>query len=1028
MGTAFYVVFTVFVTVVFLAWMVRYTAMGKRWLKILIDSASASEDLQSAAHQVFAARAVQGEIVVDPQHRIVQVNPRVEYLTHTSTAGLLGQPIEDFFPVLRFDAREDTAIFQQWLHGFDLHMTVIPIYPAAPARQARPLGWLVSVCVASPAADLVTLPLLEANRKNGVQAGAASEFLADQAAGHDLRDSEERFRRLVDSVPVMIWITNAEAKFTYLNRSWLEFTGRALREDLGDGWQDCVQAGDRQSLLDLFAVAEQSGSSFSAEFRLRRADGVYRWVYCSVSSFLDEEGVFSGFIGSGLDISEQKEREHQLRTFSMAVEQNPASIMLTDPSGHIVYVNRKFVQVSGYSRLEVMGQNPRFLKSGETQENDYRDLWAKVLSGNEWHGFFHNRKKNGELFWERATVSGIANGKGEIVYLLGIKEDITEQKQAEMALQESRASLEAIYNNPQLGIALVDVNGKYLQVNQRFAQMLGYTRAEMCGITNLAVTHLEDVTETRRLYQAVINKEIPEFYLEKRYVRKDGGIFWGSLSCTPIYQPDGSVREVISFTYDINERKAIAEKLSESEEQYRSIIHASPDGILITNLDGVIRMASPSALKQWGVATEAEMIGVGIEDLLPLGDRARVRALVELMQVSYGAQVLEANGRRADGSEFSFEAALELMDAQDENLRRIVYVTRDVSERKRMEAQERQRVNMLEALRATMNDLSVELDLPTLLNAIVDRLLALLGANFGGLAMYDENSQEMLQVVSKGFARDYTGVRLPLGQGLLGQVGQSMKTVIVDNYATWEHRSSLFEEVAISMIGVPLLAGDKLQGAITVGIDANVHQFSEQDAYLIELFAQQAAVAVQNANLFSEVQRLATIDPLTNVYNRRFFFERAQKELRRSVRYHNPMTIVMLDIDHFKAVNDQFGHPCGDEVLRRVADVCRSSTRNFDVIGRYGGEEFILLLPETGLEGAIATAERIRVEIERLKIIMHNGRIGVTVSVGIASLGVENTELDQMLSQADQALYAAKQGGRNRIEIYKPDTGPMAFQ
>ena len=164
-----------------------------------------------------------------------------------------------------------------------------------------------------------------------------------------------------------------------------------------------------------------------------------------------------------------------------------------------------------------------------------------------------------------------------------------------------------------------------------------------------------------------------------------------------------------------------------------------------------------------------------------------------------------------------------------------------------------------------------------------------------------------------------------------------------------------------------------------------------------------------------ELRQLAITDGLTQVANRRHFDERIQEEVDRSRRYDRPLVLLMLDIDHFKKVNDTYGHPAGDAVLRRVADVCRNSTRTLDLVARFGGEEFAMLLPETDIPGALQLAERIREEIEALPVIYGRHTIRVTASIGLAATQNGDRTSEQLLKAADELLYAAKQAGRNRV-------------
>ena len=173
-----------------------------------------------------------------------------------------------------------------------------------------------------------------------------------------------------------------------------------------------------------------------------------------------------------------------------------------------------------------------------------------------------------------------------------------------------------------------------------------------------------------------------------------------------------------------------------------------------------------------------------------------------------------------------------------------------------------------------------------------------------------------------------------------------------------------------------------------------------------------------------KLMALASIDDLTQLYNRRYFFERFNQEVERSKRYQRPLSCIIMDIDFFKHVNDSFGHLAGDQVLINIAQIVRKNCRQSDLAGRYGGEELIVLLPETEAVGAMIIADRIREMIEQHRTVDGKGMvIGVTVSMGVASLNgmelrnIENNE--RIIQQADDALLQAKKYGRNRIELYR---------
>lgn len=172
-----------------------------------------------------------------------------------------------------------------------------------------------------------------------------------------------------------------------------------------------------------------------------------------------------------------------------------------------------------------------------------------------------------------------------------------------------------------------------------------------------------------------------------------------------------------------------------------------------------------------------------------------------------------------------------------------------------------------------------------------------------------------------------------------------------------------------------------------------------------------------------KLEELSNTDGLTKIYNRRYFTELVELEFQRAKRYGSKLSYLMLDIDHFKPVNDQFGHLIGDRLLVSVAGILESNLRRHDVLGRYGGDEFALIMPETDLDGALVVAERHRSQIEAYSMPYNDSKINVTVSLGIASMPPSEPDtVDELLRYADEALLLAKKNGKNRIEIAEYET------
>ena len=218
-------------------------------------------------------------------------------------------------------------------------------------------------------------------------------------------------------------------------------------------------------------------------------------------------------------------------------------------------------------------------------------------------------------------------------------------------------------------------------------------------------------------------------------------------------------------------------------------------------------------------------------------------------------------------------------------------------------------------------------------------------------------------------------------------------------------------------MAVPLSAHGRNIGCLTLE-SRQSGAFSVSAVRLVQALVNEAAIALENARLFQEVQRLSTVDPLTGLHNRRHFNASAQLEFERAVRYDLALSAIMMDIDHFKRVNDSYGHAIGDRVLVEVAVVCMRGLRSMDLHARHGGEEFCFLLPETSQEQATSLAERLRADVARLHFDSDKGNFTVTASFGVAERLAGMDSIDNLVKRSDQAMYEAKTGGRNRVTMW----------
>ncbi|PWH16657.1 MAG: hypothetical protein DDG59_08925 [Anaerolineae bacterium] len=377
--------------------------------------------------------------------------------------------------------------------------------------------------------------------------------------------------------------------------------------------------------------------------------------------------------------------------------------------------------------------------------------------------------------------------------------------------------------------------------------------------------------------------------------------------------------------------------------------------------------------------------------------------------------------------------AQELQTQQDELIRRNDNLILEVAERERAEAAEREQRQLAEALQAAAMALNATLNYEEVLDIILERVGDLIAYDSAvimeveGMRAYVRRAKNYYRYgeeIEKRVLESWFDI--PQTPNLFTMFTTLKPLVIadVDQYAGWDRRKT--GNPVRSWIGAPIYAHGQILAFFSLDkLEPNYYQ--EQHAHKLEMFANHAALAMVNARLFQEIQRLAVTDTLTGLYNRRYFFERACQEFTRSCRYHHPLTLIMCDLDHFKSVNDTYGHPAGDLVLQTISHLVLETVRKSDLVARFGGEEIILLLPETAPQYGESLAERLRQKIAATLIPVNNHSIAITASFGVCGAYPLDCRLEPrraieiMIELADQALYQAKQSGRNRVCLLLPD-------
>lgn len=331
--------------------------------------------------------------------------------------------------------------------------------------------------------------------------------------------------------------------------------------------------------------------------------------------------------------------------------------------------------------------------------------------------------------------------------------------------------------------------------------------------------------------------------------------------------------------------------------------------------------------------------------------------------------------------------------------------------------------SLFEDLRRTHDELQVlfeaakavsgTLDLRTVLDSLVSVTCRAFKYENGALLMVDP-AGDLVVEAAYGYRRPVVGVRVAAGVGISGWVARTGSPLVVDDVSR-DQRYNQVDDRVRSEMAVPLIAEGKVLGVFNVE-STRLAAFGPRDLHLLGTLASYAVVAIQNARLYEQAQRLAITDGLTELYNHRYFYEALERLLERARRDAQPLAIIMAEIDRFKHHNDTYGHKSGDEVLRTIAGLLRRGSRPSDVVARYGGDEFMVVLPGASGSAAYETAERLRRTVETYPL-LGNGDVitSVTMSLGVAAFPQDGTTAGALVEAVDRAQYLAKRSGGNRV-------------
>jgi diguanylate cyclase (GGDEF)-like protein/PAS domain S-box-containing protein len=792
-----------------------------------------------------------------------------------------------------------------------------------------------------------------------------------------------------------------------------------------------------------------------------------RWFDVQITAITNYRRQLAGWLIVLHDITRQKEAETQAARLAKVVEQAQETIIITDLNGRIEYANPYFEVATGYTRQFAAGKNPRLLKSGRQNRAFYQELWDIITNGKTWQGTFINRRKDGSLYHEAAIIFPITDSNSQIINFAAVKRDITAQVEAERAIQESERRYRLLADNASDVIWTMNLEGRFTYISPSVESLRGYAPDEVLqqrledaltpGSAAIACEVFENFLQTIQT-----NPNQPGATFEFEQTRKDGSSVWTESIISVMADDAGQVIGLLGVTRDIQARKQAEteqrnytrqqELLNEitqaaiAEMDFRAMVQIladrlgellGADGCYITLWDEDKQAGIPAAAygpmhdsypqpqghAQPGEPTFTARLHETRQPLIVpdvfaspyisrrLAERYPSHSILGLPLIAnerfLGAVLISfhdlhsfANDEVQRGEQAARQVALAILKAQ-------------------LLAEAERRATEAETLRLAGAAVASTLNQQEAIERVLQELKRVVPYDSASVMLVKQGKLDVVGV--NGFAEPEAMLSLSfpiLEQALNALVYRQMSPYIVEDipaiYPDFHHPPG---NLVRGWMGVPVIMGKQMLGMLTLD-SYQPGTFTSAHARLATAFADQVAIALENSRLFEETQRLAITDALTGLFNRRHFMTIAEREYQRARRYDIPLTIIMLDIDFFKKINDTYGHLAGDQALQDLAHICNEQLRISDTIGRYGGEELIILLPETTAIVAAKVAERLRQKLAECIISTERSSFTITISVGVAELNSQCHRLDDLIDHADQMLYKAKNGGRNQVVVW----------
>ncbi len=884
-----------------------------------------------------------------------------------------------------------------------------------------------------------TESLEQANRQLAAQV-EARQHIADE-----LQKREGFLRQVLDSLFAFVGVLTPDGLLIEANQAPLDAAGITREEVLNKPFAEAywwayspvAQAKIREAI-----VQANQGHAVRFDIDVQVRGGQFITIDFSLTPLCGPTGRITHLIPSGVDITQRKQAEAALRNsearWQFALEGAGDGIWDWNVQTNEVFFSPQWKAMLGYDDGDVGHCVEDW--SSRVHPDDLAVCHARLqryFRGEtpSYHHEHRMRCKDGRYTWILSRGQVVEwTADGQPLRMIGTHSDISTRKQAELDLKQAKEQLDLVLQASSEGFSDYNLITDEIYFSPRFKSMLGYADEELENSLEMwnSVIFEEDRKAAWALFEDYKNGLADKFSTTQRYRHKNGSTVHVLTRVIYVKNDQDQVTRIVGSYLDITSMVAMQGALKTSETQLSSVLNSSPDGIMafrsVRDKQGQIvdfewLLSNPKACQLVGRSADALVGKRLLEDMPRTFGEGLFEGYVHTVETGEPCQ-RELYCNYDDVESWFDMAAVKLEDGFAATFRNVTAIKQSERTLQRLNQELEHRVADLGQRHAEMVALSEMSDflqaaatVEEACNTITSLIEALFPQSAGGLFVTAE-SHHRLDLMSQfgetltsqpSFYPDHCwGLR----RGCIHLVGVDRTSLRCQHTVSG---SSLG-----STLCIPLMAQGETLGLFYLSTE-DPDLLTEAKQQLARTLAEQVGMAIANLKLKETLKSQSIRDPLTGLYNRRYLEESLAQEIARAQRKQCMIGVIMVDIDHFKCINDNFGHDTGDFALQQVATLLKGNLRGADIVCRYGGEEMTLILPEADLTETTAHAEDLRRAISQMAL-QHQGQsLGrLTASLGVATFPTHGHTMEALIKAADTALYQAKSAGRNQVFVAQP--------